>query len=656
VVTMHSIDRFLSDSLGGRVLSSEVKMTESQTLLADYVRNGTEAAFRELVTRYLDLVYSTALRLVGGDTHLAQDVAQIVFTDLARKARSLPKDILLGGWLHRDACFVAGKTMRGRRRRQAREQQAAEMNALHDNSEPDLSHLGPLLDEAIERLPAADRTAILLRFFEHRDFRSIGLVLGSNEDTAQKRVSRALEKLHSLLQHRGVSLSVVALGTLLSAQAVTAAPPGLAVVLTGAALATGGTSGGISATFFKIMTISQVKLGILGALVIGGLAVPIAIHYAWVPVSEKHKLVETGMAAEPTAASPNREIGSKKQAAFRPPFRQDMSAGSALATRFDARTEIMKGQGLSAEQAQLLESKLAQDPKDLSARCQLLGYYWRQQMASRPAREARQNHILWFIQHHPELSLSTYGNLDRQLDGQAFAEGKTLWLQQANENPQNTSILGNAAAFCLLWDRPSAEELLKQAQAVEPANPTWPEQLAHLYSLDAQSVKPGEPNQAAVKAFEQMQNAQANTSGEMQRFHNFEKLATLALDAGDIEKAQTYATALLQGAAQPQQGWSYGDAIYRGNLVLGRIALRNGQLEVARQYLIASARTTGSPVLGSFGPNMTLAKELLEQGEKGAVLEYFELCAAFWKNDKLADWTKQVNQGWMPDFGANLSY
>ncbi|MEQ1887470.1 MAG: sigma factor, partial [Bryobacteraceae bacterium] len=79
-------------------------MTDSQQLLAEYARNGSDAAFRELVTRYVDLVYSTALRLVEGDTHRAEDVTQTVFVDLSRKARTLPADVRLGGWLHRDTC------------------------------------------------------------------------------------------------------------------------------------------------------------------------------------------------------------------------------------------------------------------------------------------------------------------------------------------------------------------------------------------------------------------------------------------------------------------------------------------------------------------------------------------------------------------------
>jgi len=92
-------------------------MTDSQQLLADYRQHGSDTAFRELVNRFLGLVYSTALRLVGGDAHRAEDVTQTVFVDLARQARTLPAEVRLGGWLHRHTCFVAANTMRGERRR-----------------------------------------------------------------------------------------------------------------------------------------------------------------------------------------------------------------------------------------------------------------------------------------------------------------------------------------------------------------------------------------------------------------------------------------------------------------------------------------------------------------------------------------------------------
>jgi DNA-directed RNA polymerase specialized sigma24 family protein len=150
-----------------------------------------------------------------------------VFLALADKARTLPEDVMLGGWLHQHTRFVAGELMRTERRRQLRERQAAEMNAIEDHSESDPAQVAPVLDEAIGQLDAEDRTAILLRFFEWKDFRGMGEALGSGEDAARKRVGRALEKPHVLLKHRGAMLSAAALWTTLATEAVTAAPSGL---------------------------------------------------------------------------------------------------------------------------------------------------------------------------------------------------------------------------------------------------------------------------------------------------------------------------------------------------------------------------------------------------------------------------------------------
>src|SRR5258707_337299 len=120
-------------------------MPDSRSLLADYVSNGSEPAFRELLARYLDLVYSAAVRLVGDDTHLAKDVTQTVFIDLARKARSLPKDVMLGGWLHHHTVFVSATMVRGERRRRLRERQAVEMNAVSDHTRANVAEVAPVL-------------------------------------------------------------------------------------------------------------------------------------------------------------------------------------------------------------------------------------------------------------------------------------------------------------------------------------------------------------------------------------------------------------------------------------------------------------------------------------------------------------------------------
>jgi RNA polymerase sigma factor (sigma-70 family) len=237
-------------------------MTDHRTLLAEYAATGSEEAFRELVARYIDLVYSTAVRLVNGDTHRAEDVAQTVFADLARLAGKFSQDVMLGGWLHRRTWHVATTLMRNERRRQNRERQAAEMNTLQDHAETSFERIAPLLDEAINQLGASDRAAIVLRFFEHRDLRAVGAALGSNEDAAQKRVSRAVEKLRGHFARRGIVASSTAIASVIAAHAVHAAPAGLASAVTTASLtgAAGSSSFGLASTLIKTMLVKKTTL------------------------------------------------------------------------------------------------------------------------------------------------------------------------------------------------------------------------------------------------------------------------------------------------------------------------------------------------------------------------------------------------------------
>jgi RNA polymerase sigma factor (sigma-70 family) len=253
-------------------------MTDSRQLLADYAATGSEAAFRELVSRYIDLVYSAAFRLVDGDTHRAQDVVQTVFLDLSRQAAKLDGPVMLGGWLHRHTCFVALKAMRGERRRQLRERQAAEMNALN-SPDADFEHLAPVLDEVINELGEEDRKAILLRFYERLDLRSVGEALGASENAAQKRVSRALDELQVMLTRRGVALSAAAVGAALAGQAVSAAPAGLAMGISGTVLAGSTTGSGTVATLTKILMITKAKLAILGAVLVIAAATPTLVQH-----------------------------------------------------------------------------------------------------------------------------------------------------------------------------------------------------------------------------------------------------------------------------------------------------------------------------------------------------------------------------------------
>src|ERR1019366_6551868 len=176
------------------------------------------------------------------------------------------------------------------RRRQLRERQAAKMNAIEDHSESNLAQVAPMLDEAVGQLDAEDRTAILLRFFERKDFRSVGDALGSSEDAARKRVDRALEKLHVLLKHRGATLSAAALGTALATEAVTGAPAGLAGSVAGAALASAAAAGGMTLTLLKVMGMTKLKLGIISAIVVAGMATPLVLqHQAQIKLREDNQ-------------------------------------------------------------------------------------------------------------------------------------------------------------------------------------------------------------------------------------------------------------------------------------------------------------------------------------------------------------------------------
>jgi RNA polymerase sigma factor (sigma-70 family) len=243
-------------------------MSDDAALLRRYAEDRSEAAFAELVRRHLSLVYAVALRQCGGNAHLAQDVAQRVFTDLARKAAALASRPVLSGWLHRATQFAATDVVRAERRRRIREQEAHAMQELtrRPGAEPDWDRLRPVLDQAVNELGERDRDAVMLRFIEGRAFADIGAVLRLSEDAARMRVDRALDKLRGSLAKRGVTSTTAALAVVLANQAGVAAPAGLAATVTGAALA-----GATAARIAVFWGMTKLEIGIAGALVLAGI-------------------------------------------------------------------------------------------------------------------------------------------------------------------------------------------------------------------------------------------------------------------------------------------------------------------------------------------------------------------------------------------------
>ena len=322
------------------------------------------------------------------------------------------------------------------------------------------------------------------------------------------------------------------------------------------------------------------------------------------------------------------------------------------------RDAIIAGRNLTPEQVASLEEKLATDPDDLPARTQLLGFYGGvRSIRDQSAKEAKREHVLWFIRNSPESEVLGMppSQINHILEPDGYAEAKEAWMSQIDREPENATLLGHAADFFMFEDRRTSIKLLKQAQSLDPSNPEWPRKLGHILRLGLRGPGEGDPR-FAEDALEQLEKAYELADDSL-RDSLLEDLAKGAYSADQLDKAHQYAELMLQNT---EAGWNFGNRVHHGNLVLGRIALREGNIEEAKSRLTAAGNTPGSPQLNSFGPNMALAKALLEIGEREAVLEYFRLCSKFWNSDrakeKLDKWGALAAAGRIPDFRANLDY
>lgn len=246
-------------------------MDDDSELLRRYAREDSEEAFAELVQRHGGLVYHAALRACGGDAHRAQDVAQAVFTAMARKARALMGRPSIAGWLYTSARYAAAQAVRTEVRRQGREGEAQMMERAlrQDAGAAEWENMKPAIDEALQSLGAADREAVLLRFFERRSFAEVGEQLRLSEDAARMRIARSLEKMRAVLARRGLTSSAAALALVMEAHAATALPAGTAAGIVASALA-GVAGGGSVASASILMSMSKIKIGVVIALLAAG--------------------------------------------------------------------------------------------------------------------------------------------------------------------------------------------------------------------------------------------------------------------------------------------------------------------------------------------------------------------------------------------------
>ena len=239
-----------------------------------YSVTGDAAAFQSMVAAHLPMVLATAGRKLGPHSHLAQDVAQSVFTRLARVARGLPDDLVVAPWLHRQTIRLAIDTVRKEERRRRRETTAAMLQSP-DSSPAAAPHspISHLLDEALDQLPASDRSLLVIHYLEGRDSTDMAQTLGSTPAAIRQRISRSLAKLRDLLTRRGVSLSITALAGYLTAQNSSAAPATLVTSISASALRSAALASSTTASLTTALMSHATALttGALAALLACGL-------------------------------------------------------------------------------------------------------------------------------------------------------------------------------------------------------------------------------------------------------------------------------------------------------------------------------------------------------------------------------------------------
>ncbi len=278
-------------------------MTTDNELLHRYTEEGDESAFTEVVRRHTNLVYSAALRVTNSPP-LAEEAVQVAFTKLFQQARRLRHYQSVVGWLHTTTRHAAIDLLRSEARRSAREQEGLAMHTESVRDDVNWAQLRPLLDEAVGRLNAPEREAVLLRYFNGLSHGEVGAALGLSENTANKRIERALEKLRTHFGRRGILATSAALAEAISMNSVVAAPAGLADQAAQGALASPVVAGGLGASLLTAFLFMSTKSKTLLAVATLAVVVTLAITLSNLFQASAAPAPTPQVAAAPAAPAP----------------------------------------------------------------------------------------------------------------------------------------------------------------------------------------------------------------------------------------------------------------------------------------------------------------------------------------------------------------
>lgn len=306
-----------------------------------------------------------------------------------------------------------------------------------------------------------------------------------------------------------------------------------------------------------------------------------------------------------------------------------------------------------------LEARLRRNPGDRESRFKLAEHYsW---TSAPSARRKLLEHVGWIYQHHFEedLSESPLSYMPIFYSDEEYGGLSAIVLKQVELHGGNPLVIKNAADFFSTRDPHRTLALLQEGQRLEPVNHEWGVSIARLYQKDIKG-KTGEERQKAVaatleefekalKLLERTKSRRADNS----RGAILPDLARLSFESGDLAAARAYATSLLLEFARDKSDLNYERAMHYGNVVLGRLALKEGDLGRAKEHLMLAGKIPSAAFV-SDGPDMTLAHDLLEKGERAAVIEYLHLCGGLWKSQKeiLKRWEDDITNGRIPKFDA----
>jgi transglutaminase-like putative cysteine protease len=333
---------------------------------------------------------------------------------------------------------------------------------------------------------------------------------------------------------------------------------------------------------------------------------------------------------------------------------------TVISDLFESIGLLDQGAKLSRRKAEELETQLVTNPANIKSRALLLSYY-SNGTETRAKKQARVRHRTWFIQNRPDVDLDFFGILMDKNEGSEYQQLKTIWLQQIEQKKNDPQLLYHASQFFRMLEPERTEQLLRDCQQLEPENYKWATELGKFYADRARDKEGEEKTKNLTLALEQYEKGITLNKSERSRQRDRDRpsllrgAASAAFEIGQTAKAKSYATELLLEFGHDLTAYTYEDSTHYGNIILGRVALREGDLAKAKEHLLIAGRTPKLAGRTYYVPDMNLARELFEKNEKDTVIEYLQQCEGFYEGGRklLQKWEQMIKKGQTPSFNLH---